>query len=124
MNTSTVRREHALWILRLPDMLEALLICLMPVAVDGDTIRCGKTPVRLFGINAVEKGQPGYEDAKYSLQTAIQGGMVCTVKGTSYNRIVATCTDFMNVDVGGEQIRKGQVKEDCTFSQNRYGTCK
>lgn len=109
-------------------MFEALLICLMPVAVDGDTIRCGgnkgSATVRLFGINAVEKGQPGYEDAKYSLQTGIQGGMVCVVKGASYNRVVATCTDFMNVDVGGEQIRKGQAKEDCRFSRNLYRTCK
>jgi micrococcal nuclease len=35
-------------------MIAALFLCLAPVAVDGDTLRCGGDLVRLIGIDAPE----------------------------------------------------------------------
>ncbi len=103
----------------------AILICLAPTASDGDTFRCGLSPttVRLFGLNAPETGTAGAFASKVALQNAINGGVVCEPKGTSYSRIVAVCSNPTGNDVGPALLKAGHVKEVCTFSKNRYGTC-
>ena len=62
--------------------------------IDGDTIRVrnrveGSQFIRIAGINAPEKGQKGYADAKRKLNKLI--GETVTIKpvGKSYGRTVA-----------------------------------
>ena len=102
-----------------------LIICLMPIATDGDTVRCGMTDtrVRIFGIQAPETGAEGAAAAKLSLQGHSAGGLLCEPKGTSYNRVVALCRNFKGEDVGKLQIDGGFAAEWCKYSRGFYGRC-
>lgn len=107
-------------------IMSAILICLLPTAYDGDTIRCGdgQTRVRIFGVNAVEVGQPGWQAARDALQKRIEGGLICEPRGTSYGRQVGLCYDATGRDVGMELLQVDHVvTEWCTYSRNFYGTC-
>ena len=103
----------------------AVLICLAPVASDGDTARCGLSPttVRLFGLDANETGTVGAYEAKVALGIEAAGGLICEPKGASYNRIVAVCFNHRGEDVGRKLLNAGHVKEVCTYSRGFYGTC-
>lgn len=103
----------------------AILICLAPIATDGDTLKCGlsATRVRLYGVNAPETGTAGASEAKAALQAAIVGGLMCEPKGTSYTRIVAVCRNSAGVDVGKLLLGAGRVTEWCSYSRNYYNTC-
>ncbi len=103
----------------------ALLICLAPIAHDGDTARCGNTKqsVRIFGIEAPEIGTAGALDSRVALQRKIEGGLLCEPRGTNYSRIVAVCFNAIGDDVGRGQILDGSAKEWCAYSRNFYGTC-
>lgn len=102
----------------------ALLLCLSPFAIDGDTIRCGasKTSIRLFGVNSVD-GTALDAKAKARLGPLTAGGVMCEPKGTSYSRIVAVCTNFVGTDVGKALISEGLATEWCSYSRNYYRTC-
>jgi hypothetical protein len=107
-------------------LMAALLWCLSPVAYDGDTVRCGDSPtrVRIFGVGAVEIGQPGWQAARDALQRRVAGGIVCEPRGTSYTRIVGLCYDATGRDVGMELLKVDKVvTELCSYSKNYYGTC-
>jgi endonuclease YncB( thermonuclease family) len=107
-------------------IMSAILICLSPTAYDGDTIRCGDsvTRVRLFGVNAVEVGQPGWMKARDALQKRIAGGLMCEPQGASYARTVAICYEATGRDVGLEVLKVDHVvTEWCAYSKNFYGTC-
>ena len=103
----------------------AILICLAPVASDGDSARCGasQATIRLFGINAPEIGQPGAVEARSALQALSVGGLQCEPKGASYSRIVAICFNSKGEDVGRKLLGAGLVMEWCAYSRNYYGTC-
>ncbi len=103
----------------------ALLFCLNPTAIDGDTLRCGDSVarIRMFGINAPERGATGYIEAKASLQELANGGVICAVQGASYNRVVALCNNGKNEDLGRIQIDRDHAVEDCKYSKNFYGSC-
>jgi endonuclease YncB( thermonuclease family) len=106
----------------------ALLICLAPVAIDGDTVRCGNnlawTRVRVWGVQAPETGMLGAAEAKAALQRRVNGGIMCEPKGTSYTRIVGLCYDGTGRDVALELLKVDHVvTEWCSYSRNYYGTC-
>lgn len=109
----------------------AILICLAPVAYDGDTLRCGRSParVRLFGIEAPEIGTAGAPEAKVALQLLVVGGLICEPLGANYTRTVALCRDFTGRDVAKTLLDATLVKEWCRYSVSRnyprgyYGTC-
>lgn len=112
----------------------ALLMCLLPVAIDGDTVRCGgaagATRVRIWGVRAAETGQPGAIEAKTALQRRVTGGIVCEPRGASYQRVVGLCYDGTGRDVGMQLLKVDQVvTEACSFTQSRrfplgyYETC-
>lgn len=106
-------------------IVAALLICLAPTAVDGDTIRCGGAPrrdIRLFGIESTD-GSPEDAANRAMLNEKIAGGVVCELTGNSYYRTVARCYNAVNVDVGWQMLAERRVKEWCAYSRNFYGTC-
>ena len=102
----------------------ALLICLSPFAVDGDTIKCGASnvSVHLFGVNSVDR-TPLDAKAKARLGPLTAGGVTCVPKGTSYSRIVAVCTNHVGTDIGKALITEGLATEWCSYSRNYYRTC-
>lgn len=107
-------------------MLTAILICLAPIATDGDTFRCSISGVRVrvFGVDAPETGTAGARRAKAVLQRALGGGVVCEPRGRSYNRTVATCRTFAGNDIGRTLIDARAAREWCRYSRNRYGSCR
>jgi|SRR5687767_6654004 micrococcal nuclease len=46
------------------------------VAIDGDTLRCGRERVRVDGLHAPELSEPGGQQARRRLQRRIQSGEV------------------------------------------------
>ena len=105
-------------------ILTSLLICLAPVAIDGDTVKCGDgTSLRIWGVNAPEKKQPGSVAATESLAVLTVGGLVCQPKGASFSRIVAQCFNGAGKDVARVQLERGHGKEVCGFSKGFYGGC-
>jgi endonuclease YncB( thermonuclease family) len=103
----------------------AILLCLSPVVIDGDTFRCGRSPttVRVFGVQAPEIGQPGDLPARNALAQLLAGGVMCEPRGTSYSRITAICMNSAAVDIGQQMLRTGHATEWCSYSKNLYGTC-
>lgn len=103
----------------------AIFLCLAPTAIDGDTLRCGitDTRVRVFGIQAPETGASGAAASKVHLQGLVNGGLICAVRGTSYNRVVGVCSNWNRQDIGLEQIKAGHAVEWCRYSKNEYGNC-
>jgi endonuclease YncB( thermonuclease family) len=99
----------------------ALFLCLSPVAVDGDTLRCaGVGMVRLLGIDAPE--MPGHcragrvctpgdgRDSKVVLARLIAGQrIVCAPAARdSYGRVLARCDDGA-VDLSCAMIASGHA---------------
>ena len=46
------------------------------MAIDGDTLRCGRERVRVDGLHAPELSEPGGQQARQRLQRRIQSGEV------------------------------------------------
>ena len=85
--------------------------------IDGDTIELDLEKVRLYGIDAPEKGQPckrnnSYYDcgatSKYQLEIILVGAKVkCTKKGKDkWGRFIAQCL-ANNEDIGRIMVRQG-----------------
>lgn len=81
------------------------LVCASPGITDGDTVRCGSgVRIRLWGIQAPERDQPGGPAATRALAQIIDGrDLICDLRGKSYNRVVARCW------AGGEDIAEAMV---------------
>lgn len=101
-------------------MIPALLLCLSPVAVDGDTLRCGHELVRLNGIDAPEL--PGHcrtgrvctpgdgWASKRVLHSLVRRGEVrCAGVGRDgYGRVLARC-EAGGLDLSCAMIERGQA---------------
>jgi endonuclease YncB( thermonuclease family) len=120
--------------LTLPAMAADYLGKVTSVA-DGDTFtmesESGKVRVRICGIDAPERGQPGYGQAAGVLANMIEGktvhclqmgeGTVCDGKSkpTSRDRIVAQC--FLDkLDIAEEMVRSGTACDWPKFSGGHY----
>lgn len=103
----------------------AIFLCLSPVAIDGDTLRCAnveqaKGRVRLARIDAPERGQPGSKEATAALAAMIEQGPVrCTPVDADprragyqstdpFGRIVARCR-VGRADLGAAMKRQGHA---------------
>lgn len=103
----------------------AMLICLAPVAKDGDTVRCGNLPGRDIRIAYIESDDktPQDLDNRATLTEKAQGGLICQMVGNSYYRTVAICYNAKGIDIGKEMLLEKRVIEWCRYSKNYYGTC-
>ncbi|MEQ8248799.1 MAG: thermonuclease family protein [Alphaproteobacteria bacterium] len=94
--------------------------------VDGDTLRVAGERVRLFGIDAPERGQPCRDGGDCGAQSkahleALIGDreVICAPEDVDrYGRIVATCR-VGGVDLNRAMVRDGQAMPYTDFSQ-RY----
>lgn len=114
-------------------MLELLFAAGMCVAIDGDTLRCGDTRIRLHGIDAPEL--PGGEASKRYLASIIDGaGVRCVPRGRDrYGRTVAVCyvasllggwfQDKGGYSLNCMMVRGGHTRDWPKYSGGAYADC-
>lgn len=85
-------------------------------AVDGDTIELGGARIRLFGIDAPERRQPGARAATDNLRRLMAGRRVSCEKidRDRYGRDVSLCRAD-GVDLSAEQVRLGHAVVWCYY---------
>lgn len=89
--------------------------------VDGDTIWVDSTEVRLSGVAAPEKREPGGKQATEYLRTICEGQPVrCDLDGSkTRGREVGVC--YVNgADIGATVIAQGLARDCARFSGGRY----
>lgn len=109
------------------DLSEMRIEGVVRYVVDGDTLYIeGHRPaIRIWGINAPEKGESGYQAATNALsRLAFHKNVSCRfIETDRYGRSVSQCFLSDGRDLGAELIRRGHAVEYCRFSKGYYGTC-
>jgi len=99
--------------------------------VDGDSLYIAghKAQVRLWGVDAPERGERGYLLAKDTLSALAKGNKLhCTIKDIDkYQRAVARCfvqkSDNAQLELNRALLEAGVAREYCWFSKGFYGFC-
>ena len=114
--------------------------------VDGDSLYLAglKTQVRLWGVDAPERGEPGFYAARNTLKLLAAGKPLLCLRMDidKYKRIVARCQladvwvegvpsvssvdQFAGqsaADINAQAILAGPAREYCYFSKGFYGSC-
>ncbi len=89
--------------------------------VDGDTLDVAGTRVRLNGLAAPERGEPGGREATRFMVDAVRGETVsCQLKGEqSYDRMIGVC--FVDgEDLAALAVAAGVARDCPRFSGGRY----
>jgi len=88
---------------------------------DGDTVVVDGTPVRLNGVAAPEKHEPGGHEATEAMVRMIAGRLVtCDLNGQrTHDRMVGVCY-VDGVDLGAMIIGAGRARDCPRFSGGRY----
>ena len=88
---------------------------------DGDTIVVGKQPIRLNGIAAPERNEPGGREATAFMKQLVLGKKVtCALNGdVSHDRLIGRCY-LDNRDVGRLIIAAGLARDCPRYSRRRY----
>lgn len=90
--------------------------------IDGDTIRIGRTKIRLAGVDAPEIDMPWGQKSKWAM-VAICKGQVITAEldgERSFDRLVGTCFLPDGRDIGAEIIKQGLALDCPHFSGGKY----
>lgn len=90
--------------------------------VDGDTIELDGVRLRLEGVHAPERGEPGGAAAtQFMLRLLDDRTVTCEPTGArSYDRLVAVCTIDGVGDIGAELIAAGLGRDCARYSKGRY----
>ena len=95
--------------------------------IDGDTIilKGAQPNIRLWGVDAAEKGRSGFYEAKKSLIAMVHGVRVSYIEidRDRYKRIVARVWLPDGQEVNRLMIEQGGANEYCRFSKGFYGQC-
>ena len=88
---------------------------------DGDTIVVGNQPIRLNGIAAPERNEPGGKEASAFMRHLVLGKFLsCTDNGQwTYDRLVAVC-HLDGKDIGRLIVAAGLARDCPRFSGGRY----
>jgi endonuclease YncB( thermonuclease family) len=105
----------------------AIIACTAPTVHDGDTLRCGKTYIRLFGVDApeVKRGKTPAEPLAYEardlLLSLTRERVGCrVVEQDRYGRQVARCWSTASRDLNAAMIRSGLATEWRRYSKGAY----
>jgi micrococcal nuclease len=94
---------------------------------DGDTftLRGESRRIRVWGLDAPERNDPGGAAATAALRGLISGRLLhCDVLDIDrYGRLVAQCFLPDGRDIAAAMIRSGVATEYCRYSRGFYGTC-
>ncbi len=99
------------------------------VAVDADTFKTetpwGTQYFRIWGLDGLERSEPGGPEAKSSMAELIDGQILeCEIKGyPTYNRMTAQCFTEEGIDLACEQIKRNHGVEYNHFSNGYYQRC-
>lgn len=90
--------------------------------IDGDTIKIGRTKIRLAGIDAPEIDMPFGQKSKWAMVDICKGQRVTVVMHgeTSYDRQVGTAYLPDGRDIGAEIIRRGLALDLAFYSGGKY----
>ncbi|WP_312417761.1 thermonuclease family protein [Shinella sp.] len=100
--------------------------------IDGDTIEIDGTRIRFDGIDAPESRQICLDTAGTKYRCGQQSALalddflaasrptICTPKGKSWDRIVATCRRADGEDVSAWMVRNGHAVDWPKYSKGRY----
>ncbi len=109
------------------DVTEMRIEGVVRYVVDGDTLYIeGHRPaIRIWGINAPEKGESGCQAATNALSRLVSHENVSCrfIETDRYGRSVSQCFLSDGRDLGAEMIRQGHAVEYCRYSKNYYDTC-
>jgi len=96
--------------------------------VDGDSLYIAgqDTQVRLWGVDAPERDESGYQKAKQALaKLALKQNVYCATQDIDkYDRIVARCFLESGEEINQMLLASGVSQEYCRFSKNYYGFCR
>ena len=89
---------------------------------DGDTIELGPIAVRLQGIAAPERDEPGGSIAADAMRDLVLGKDVrCDLTGDrSHDRVIGVCFLDDGRDVGEVMVFQGNARDCRRFSRGRY----
>ena len=95
-----------------------------PQVIDGDTLR-GEPNIRIWGIDAPEKGEPGGTEATaYLSKLLTDESLTCEEKGTDrFGRIVAQCFLDDGRDIACELVKAGHARDWPKYSKGHYARC-
>ena len=120
---------------RLPLTLAALLLLSAPAAAqtiegavthvrDGDTIEVDDVPIRLNGLAAPERDEPGGPEATAMMQRIVHqagGRLRCELTGeTSYDRQIGVCFTLAGQDIAALMVAQGVARDCPRYSGGRY----
>ena len=90
--------------------------------VDGDTIELDGVRLRLEGVHAPERDEPGGAAAtRFMVRLLADRTVSCAPTGDrSYDRLVAVCTVDSGADIGAELIAAGLGRDCARYSKGRY----
>lgn len=108
-------------------MICAATFCLTPPyrVVDGDTFHDGFVQVRLWGVNAPERGEPGWAEAGAALRALVADQpLACEPKGpATYGRMPLDCTLLNGERLSCAMIGEPYVTEWLDFSGGAFKGC-
>lgn len=88
--------------------------------IDGDTFTSGELRIRLWGVDAPERGEAFYEDSKALLTLLVHGHLECKfIEKDKYHRSVMHCLSDKK-DVGAIMIGTGMAKDFKRYSSGFY----
>ena len=90
---------------------------------DGDTIEVDGVPIRLNGLAAPERDEPGGPEATAAMQRIVHqaGHLRCELTGeTSYDRQIGVCFTLGGQDIAALMVAQGVARDCPRFSGGRY----
>jgi len=97
-------------------------LCVVASVHDGDTFTCADSNliVRMWGAASAELKDPaGVTQGDWMRQHILGQRLVCDVKGTNENRIVAQCY-LLGTDIAADAVAAGAAADCVRFSGGLY----
>lgn len=89
--------------------------------IDGDTFVASGLKIRLWGIDAPERGEPLYEHSRLVLEHILKSGALscAPVDRDRYERFVMQCRSD-EADIGALMVRAGFARDYARYSKGFY----